>query len=135
MKAPIIRIAAAVIDDGDGRILLVRKAGTAAFMQAGGKIEADEEPLTALRRELCEELALDLPSSQLNYLGCFIADAANEPDHRVEAELFHLRATFLPKASAEIAEVRWVTLDEALSLSLAPLTRQHVLPLAVALAR
>lgn len=133
-NTPVIRIAAAVIDDGDGRILLVRKTGTAAFMQAGGKIEEDEEPVTALCRELREELALDLASNQLHYLGCFLAEAANEPGHRVEAELFHFRAAFLPQASAEIAEVRWVALRDAAALSLAPLTRQHVLPLAAALA-
>jgi len=36
----IIRIAAAVLIGPDGRTLLVRKRGTEAFMQPGGKIEA-----------------------------------------------------------------------------------------------
>jgi len=38
----LIRIAAALIDDGRGRTFLVRKAGTSWFMQAGGKIEVRE---------------------------------------------------------------------------------------------
>jgi 8-oxo-dGTP pyrophosphatase MutT (NUDIX family) len=41
---PTIRIAAALIDDDSGRMLLVRKAGTPWFMQAGGKIEPGETP-------------------------------------------------------------------------------------------
>lgn len=39
-----IRIAAALIDDDTGQLLLVRKAGTRWFMQAGGKIEDGESP-------------------------------------------------------------------------------------------
>lgn len=53
-----IRIAAALLDDDAGRLLLVRKAGTQWFMQAGGKIEEGESPISALRRELSEEIGL-----------------------------------------------------------------------------
>ncbi|KUP92858.1 hypothetical protein TRIHO_23090 [Tritonibacter horizontis] len=66
-EAPIMRsaimeicIAAAAILREDGAILLVRKRGTSAFMQPGGKIDGLETPVNALRRELFEELALDL---------------------------------------------------------------------------
>ena len=48
----IIRIAAALLIDPQGRTLLVRKRGTEAFMQPGGKIEAHEQPVQALVREL-----------------------------------------------------------------------------------
>ncbi|MFV2946081.1 NUDIX domain-containing protein [Pseudomonas japonica] len=51
-----IRIAAALLIDPQGQTLLVRKRGTLAFMQPGGKIEADELPVKALARELFEEL-------------------------------------------------------------------------------
>jgi NUDIX domain len=54
MSAP-IRIAAAVIRDRRGRLLLVRKRGTSAFMQPGGKIDATEPALAALAREVLEE--------------------------------------------------------------------------------
>jgi 8-oxo-dGTP pyrophosphatase MutT (NUDIX family) len=124
-----IRIAAALIDDEERRLLLVRKAGTRWFMQAGGKIEEDESPRSALRRELLEEIGLDVAEDALRYLGCFSAPAANEPNVIVEAELFHLRTSHEPAACSEIEEAIWISVGEAKALPLAPLTRDHVLPL------
>jgi 8-oxo-dGTP diphosphatase len=51
-----IRIVAALIRDDAGRVLLVRKRGTAAFMQPGGKRDPGEDDVTALAREIDEEL-------------------------------------------------------------------------------
>ncbi len=125
-----IHIAAALIDDHEGRILLVRKAGTPWFMQAGGKIESGETAIAALARELAEEIGLPLEPNQARYLGHFSAPAANEPDFLVEAEIFHIRISHRPVASAEIDEVTWVAPAQARDMALAPLTRDHILPLA-----
>lgn len=72
-------MSAAVITDADGRLLLVRKAGTTAFMQPGGKPEAGEDAAQTLIRELAEEIGLRLQPSDLTPLGEFTAPAANEP--------------------------------------------------------
>ncbi|MGZ8361858.1 MAG: NUDIX hydrolase [Allosphingosinicella sp.] len=130
MAPAVVRISAALIDDGQGRLLLVRKTGTASFMQAGGKIEDGETPFAALRRELEEELGLHVERSDAGYLGRFLARAANAPDHVVDAELFHVRVTFPVQATAEIEEAIWVDLSIAPDLDLAPLTREFVLPMA-----
>lgn len=127
-----IRIAAALIDDGAGNMLLVRKHGSEIYIQAGGKIEPGEAPLNALRRELIEEIGL-IFDAEPGYLGHFSADAANEAGRRVEAELFHLTVAHPPVVASEIAEARWVAIDRAAELVLAPLTREHVLPIALAL--
>jgi len=128
-----IRIAAALLCGEDGRTLLVRKRGTAAFMQAGGKIERHEEPVAALVRELREELGLVVHPSEPVHLGRFTAPAANEPGSTVEAELFRLDITSQVMPAAEIEEIAWVVLSSAADLPLAPLTRAHVLPLHAAL--
>lgn len=124
-----IRISAALIDDGAGRLLLVRKTGTRWFMQAGGKIEGNETPLSALRRELSEEIGVTLDDDDARYLGRFSAEAANEPDTFVEAEVFHVRLRQVPTIRSEIEEAVWVHHDEAEAMPLAPLTRDHILPL------
>lgn len=125
-----IRIAAALIDDEAGRLLLVRKAGTEWFMQAGGKIEDGETPLCALRRELNEEIGLVLADDNARYLGCYSAPAANEPGHTVEAEIFHVRIEHTPATRSEIEEAVWVDHLAVVAMPLAPLTRHHILPLA-----
>ena len=51
MTEKIISIVAALIRDADGRVLLVRKRGTSAFMQPGGKRDAGESDVAALARE------------------------------------------------------------------------------------
>jgi 8-oxo-dGTP diphosphatase len=124
-----IRIAAALIIDSAGRALLVRKRGTQAFMQAGGKIEPHESAVEALARELEEELGIRVAPDTPEYLGEFTAQAANETDHIVNAACFYLRADFAVSPTREIEEAVWVAPDGA-DLPLAPLTRDHLLPIA-----
>lgn len=128
---PDIHVSAAIIDDGAGRILVVRKHGTTRFMQPGGKPEHGETPAQTLLRELHEELGLELDESAIEPLGRFVSAAANEPGHRVVADAF--RATIDPRAvsvQAELEELRWITPDDVSGLPLAPLSVEHLLPLA-----
>ena len=123
-----IRIAAAVLMGLDGQTLLVRKRGTQAFMQPGGKIEAHEQPIHALVRELEEELALKIDPDSATYLGHFSAPAANEPGFEVWAELFLILTEQAVTPAAEIEEVQWIDPASDGGLLLAPLTRDVILP-------
>ena len=124
----LIHIAAALLIGPDGRTLLVRKRGTTAFMQPGGKIESHELPVHALARELEEELGLDIDPAQAVYLGHFSAPAANEPGFVVHAELFQLSIDSDVTPAAEIEEVLWIDPATDGDVVLAPLTRDLILP-------
>ena len=123
-----IRIAAALLIGSNGHTLLVRKRGTQAFMQPGGKIDAGEQPAEALARELFEELNLRIDPSDATYLGDFSAPAANEPGFTVHAELFQVHIDVPVTPAAEIEEVRWIDPAGDGGLHLAPLTRDLILP-------
>ncbi|CAM5765501.1 DNA mismatch repair protein MutT [Labrys miyagiensis] len=123
-----IRIAAALILRG-GETLLVRKRGSVAFMQPGGKIEDGEGAVEALVRELHEEVGLAVAPKDLVFFGRFEAVAANELDHRVDAEIFRMEiGTDDVTPAAEIEEVRWVSIAEPGTITMAPLTGHQLLP-------
>ncbi|WP_277962353.1 NUDIX hydrolase [Pseudomonas sp. RIT-To-2] len=125
----IIHIAAALLIGPDGKTLLVRKRNTQAFMQPGGKIEPGEQPVNALARELHEELGVRIDTAAAVYLGAFSAPAANEPGFEVRCELFRVQVEGAVEAAAEIEEAVWVDRHSHAHLELAPLTRDHILPL------
>jgi 8-oxo-dGTP diphosphatase len=126
-----IRVVAALIRDDAGRVLLVRKRGTAAFMQPGGKRDAGEDDVTALARELDEELGCRLIPGSVHPLGRFDAVAANEPGWRVEAAVYAIDVDGAIAPKAEIDEMLWIDPAAPPDIHLAPLTRDHVLPLAL----
>ena len=130
MSDNIINVVAALIRDDTGRMLVVRKRGTDAFMQPGGKRDAGEDDLTALEREIGEELGCRMVPESARSLGQFDCAAANEPGCRVQASVYavNVRGAVVPQA--EIAEVLWIDPLAPASVVLAPLTRDHVLPLA-----
>lgn len=123
-----IRTVAAVIGDAEGRVLLVRKQGSDTFIQPGGKREAGETALQTLARELREELAVELDVQSARRLGEFEDAAVNEPGRRVRAEAYAVIVSGIPRASAEIAELRWINPRGEPGCRIAPLSARHILP-------
>jgi 8-oxo-dGTP diphosphatase len=120
---PVIRVAAAVILDARGHMLVVRKRSTAAFMQPGGKIMPGESAVDALHREIAEELGVAVAASSVRPLGRHVADAAHEPGHTVQADSFMVSLAGKPSAAAEIDEIAWVDPVNPGDIDLAPLTK------------
>ena len=130
METDVIKVVAALIRDAAGRVLLVRKRGTMAFMQPGGKRDPGEDDIAALARELAEELGCCMVRDTVQPLGEFDAVAANEPGRRVQACLYEVEVSgeFVP--NREIDAMIWVDPATPPDIALAPLTRDHVLLLA-----
>ena len=126
-----IHIAAAIILDASNQMLLVRKKNTTRFMQAGGKIEKDEQPLEALLREIDEELQIQPDPTQIFYHGVYNAPAANELNHTVRAHIYQLTWHNPIHIAAEIEEAVWIDPSQANTLSLAPLTEHIIIPLLI----
>jgi len=117
------------VQDGDGRILTVRKRGTSAFMQPGGKPEPGESLEQTGIREIREELGAEV--TDLVHLGDFAAPAANEPGRTIQATVFTARLLSLEGPQAEIEEVCWLdpVTPQLPADRLAPLLRDIVIPL------
>ena len=128
---PIV-VAAAVVRDDRGRVLTVRKRGTAKFMLPGGKPEfvgtRRETPAETAVREFREELGGELDAAALSDWGVVADAAANEPG-RVVVGHHQLYRGAVPEISprAEIEEVRWVD-PFAPTGRLAPMLENHALP-------
>ena len=107
-EAVITIVAAAIVRDG--RFLLVRKRGTSAFMQVGGKLEPGETPVEALVREVAEEIGVVIDPARVRLTGRISAPAANEPGHVVEAHVFDvdLPRNADPQPHAELEDLIWV---------------------------
>jgi 8-oxo-dGTP pyrophosphatase MutT (NUDIX family) len=132
MKNRIV-VSAVCVFDNTGRLLTVRKRGTAMFMHPGGKPEAGESAVQAAARELAEEVGIVLDPGELQLMGVWIADAANEAATDIEATVFMAPGTWEAHPSAEIAEIRWLDLAALgngpdLPADLAPLLTDHILP-------
>ena len=130
MSRRIISVVAALIRDRDGRVLLVRKRGTAAFMQPGGKRGIDETDVAALSREIIEELGCRVKHTSAQALGIFNCAAANEPGFQVNAAVYAVDVEGPINPAGEIDQVVWIDPHALPDLPFAPLTRDYVLPLA-----
>ncbi|GAA4757686.1 NUDIX hydrolase [Citricoccus nitrophenolicus] len=107
-----IEVSAVVLYRPDGRVLTVRKTGTTMFMFPGGKHHPGESPLATALRELAEETGLSVVPEDLEHLGAWDTEAANEDGHELHSEVFVLLRPLarneVPTPDAEIEELVWM---------------------------
>ncbi len=102
-----INVAAGILCDGSGRVLIAERKSDGPFNGLwefpGGKIAAGEDPADALRRELAEELGIDVeeyhPFMELHH---------DYPDRSVDLEFFLVTAWQGEPAGLEGQLIRWV---------------------------
>lgn len=125
---PIKICVGAVLYDDLGKIFLMTSPKWKGYLVPGGRIEAGETEEQALRREIREELGIEI--TDLVRVGENIKPASIDfVDPTVE---FHFKSYFARAESAdikpnsEIKEYGWFTIEEALQLPLLDSTRQLV---------
>ncbi|MEK6452194.1 MULTISPECIES: NUDIX hydrolase [Myroides] len=125
-----IYLASALLTNDKNEMLTVRKKGSTFYMMAGGKIELGETPIETLKREIQEELQLNITNDQITLLGTHQTIAVNEANTIVNATIFHVRINNSSiQASAEIEEIKWVTKENYKSIKLAHLLKEFSLPI------
>jgi 8-oxo-dGTP diphosphatase len=92
----------------DGRILSTRTRGKDTYYIPGGKREEGENDWEALRREISEELSVDLIESTLEPAGVYEAQAHGHPDGLI-VRMTCYRAEYIGELApaSEIEEVIW----------------------------
>ena len=101
-----IRKAAALIFSNE-RMMIVKPRGKPYFISPGGKYEGGETAEECLRRELKEELSVELTKFK-PYRTYEIAKAAHS-NLPLRLELYLVEIKGEPKPSAEIEEIAWLS--------------------------
>ncbi|HEY0140935.1 MAG TPA: NUDIX domain-containing protein [Thermoanaerobaculia bacterium] len=116
MRRVIDKLAWICLDDR--RVLCARSHGQEVYYLPGGKREAGESDEQALLREVSEELSVALDPRTIRPLGVFEAPAHGKPGVLVRMTCYTAEMIGEPKASAEIAELAWLTYADRQRLSL-----------------
>lgn len=98
-----------------GKVLIVRTHKWSGLWGVpGGKIDYGEDTLTALRREMREEVGLEIRDETYAFYSDIINDPLfYKPAHFLSLEFVAYSDSNQVKPNEEIAEFAWVTLQEA----------------------
>ncbi|MGK5681165.1 NUDIX domain-containing protein [Actinoplanes sp. URMC 104] len=120
--------AGALITDAAGRLLLVEPTYKDSWEIPGGVVEAGEAPRAAVRRELTEELGLDLPVG-----GLLVIDWVEVPERPDGLMLVFDGGVLAPEQEAritlpadELRSWRWCTEAEAADRLIPRLARRMI---------
>lgn len=98
----------------DGKVLIDRDAQDADIWELpGGRLHVDEVPEEGLKREMKEELGIDIKIGTVIYVEQFKQTHTGEPSFLVvfEAKLKDEQVSFTFR-DGEIAEVKWITKEQ-----------------------
>ena len=117
MKSPIVDVVVGLISDGAGRWLVnCRPAGkplAGSWEFPGGKRQPGETPLVALKRELAEELGVEVLEAQP-----LLELEHDYPDKHVRLDVWQVLRYRGRVTAREGQPLRWVTVEECRKLSL-----------------
>lgn len=111
LKVDITKYAAVIIDK-KGRYLLVKDKEEDFWKNVGGKPLPDETPEQCLRREIEEELSVEVLGVPKYYFSSPVTPAANDVSKTVQIILYKVEIDGEPVCSSEIGSLHWVTKEE-----------------------
>ena len=117
MGGPQLAVGAVVVTDG--ALLMVQRNQEPAkglWTLPGGRVEHGEYIEDALRREVSEETGIDIEVDRL--LGIF--EVVGDPHFVILDFLATAASQAEPQAATDVAEARWVPLDEVEEMELTP---------------
>lgn len=98
------------------KLLLAYSRNKNCFYLPGGKIDKGETAASALCREIAEEMNVEIDGHELKYYAHITAPAYGEQDGIImEQDCFLLHRSITPRASAEIGELRYFSVNDYLS--------------------
>ena len=103
-KILVIYKCAAIIIDNDF-VLMVRKKGAKGYFSPGGKLQLGESHEQCLRRELLEELDVDLISFQ--YFNTYQDISLHDSHTEIILYCYICKISSQPTPSAEISDISW----------------------------
>ena len=110
----------------DRKLLVLKKKGLDTFISPGGKPEKGETPEETLKRELMEELGVNIKKSTL--LGTFKGESVFE-GIPIESIAFLTEIEGEPTPQMEIEELQWIDKNYARKgVKIAPLLEKHIIP-------
>lgn len=122
----IIKFAAVIIRDG--KYLIAKPQDSDTWINVGGKPEGDETPEECLKREIMEELSVNVVSQPELYLESPFTPAVSDPNIQVKIIWYRLNIEGEPVASSEIGEIHWLAKNETEELQLSPQIKEFLIP-------
>jgi 2'-deoxynucleoside 5'-phosphate N-hydrolase len=107
VKKNIIKVGAAMINE-KGEFLIVRKEKSETYINPGGRTEGNESYLDTLKRELKEELQVDVVSADY-YKSYFAKSAVHDPECSLTFHLFIVKWSGEIIPSNEIFKADWLS--------------------------
>ena len=108
------------------RLLVIRNSYRRLLSLPAGRLRRGEELRDAARRELREEVGIDVPASALRYAREIVGRVAYTEDH---VHLFEIRVDEAPDLRVDGREVVWAEFlppDEAFARGLAEYVRRYL---------